>query len=232
MYVKEMLSLVFYSCFFGSDSNWAHVAPKAPSTKYPCIFYTNNMAMVEKLKHTSWTVVFIPSIPIHNCNIKDAMESKYFKACPHRLSELKDYTYWCYSDCKQWVDGEKIEELIHTMESEKKECVFGLHPSNFKDVWGEYVLSMQYTKYNAQKSMVDAFMKNMFEKGYSSNIENHYCTGFSIRKHTEKTIQMNDEWFQAILECGIECQISFSFIQQRYTDTIYAVPFQTGYGFV
>ena len=224
--------IAFYSCFFGGDCNWAHVAPRIPSTKYPCYFYTNNEKMVEKLRNSSWKIVFVPSIPIHNCNIMDAMESKFYKACPHRLPELKEYTYACYSDSKQWVDGEKVEELIQECEKNNKLCIFGIHPSKFTSVWDEYTLAMNYPKYNAQKEKVDSFMKEYLKKGYSENIENHYATGFSIRKNCKEINQMNEEWYDAIIKCGIECQISFSFIQQTYKDYIYSIPFQTGYGFM
>lgn len=221
-----MKSLAFYSCFFGSDTNWALVIPKIPSNAHDCYFYTNNSKMVEKLKDTDWKVIYISSIPIHNCNVRDALEAKYFKACPHRLHELQKYDYTCYSDSKINVNGNKVKELIEFIEANNKLCSFPLHPCNFKNIWGEFNLAMKYPKYFSQKNSNLTFINEYLKKGYSEFIENHYYTGFILRKHCETITKMNEEWYDAILKCGIECQISFSFIQQNYKNYIFNLPFK------
>jgi hypothetical protein len=227
-----MKSLAFYSCFFGGDHNWALVAPRIPSKNHDCFFYTNNKRMVEKLEGSGWKVILLESVPIHNCNILDALESKYFKACPHRLAELKDYTYWCYSDSKHWVNADKVEEYIDVMEANKKLCIFPRHPSDFRSVWDEFHLAIQYPKYKSQESKMKDFIHHSLEKGYNETIEKHYATGFSIRKNDPVIYEMNNLWYSAIMECGIECQVSFSFIQQKYDTYILAIPFLSIYGFM
>lgn len=224
--------IVFYSCFFGGDNNWAKVLPPCPSEKYDCIFYTNNKSMLSLMEGTKWIPIFLENVPIHNCNIKDAMESKVLKATPHLFPELEAYTYTCYSDSKQWVDDKKVEELVEELSKTDKCIIFARHPLDFKSVWGEFNLAMKYPKYSSQREMSEKFLNDSISNGYSETIENHYVTGFIIRKNSYDTISINNDWYEAILKCGIECQISFSIVQQKYKDKIFSIPYQYCYGFV
>ena len=51
-----------------------------------------------------------------------------------------------------------------------------------------------------------------------SNIITFFST--SSKKKNVLTNKINDLWFEHIKECGIECQISFFFISQLYSDYI------------
>jgi hypothetical protein len=69
-------------------------------------------------------------------------------------------------------------------------------------------------------------MLNYINRQLNNNIKEktgtHSATGFIIRnmKHPEIN-NINNTWYTHILDCGIECQISFFFVTQLYIDYIY-----------
>ena len=42
----------------------------------------------------------------------------------------------------------------------------------------------------------------------------------------EKTNEINEFWYNEIKECGIEDQISFQFVQQKYADLFLTLNYQ------
>ena len=54
----ESYNLAFYTCFYGSNTNRAFKIPRIPSIKYPCYYYTNNIALLEKIKSSKWIGIF------------------------------------------------------------------------------------------------------------------------------------------------------------------------------
>jgi hypothetical protein len=53
------MRFVFYSCFFGGNSNERNNIPKCPSTTHDCFFFTNNAITYSALEKTGWKGEFI-----------------------------------------------------------------------------------------------------------------------------------------------------------------------------
>ena len=215
------MSIAFYTCFFGNDSNWAHIVPKC-SSRFDCYYITNSTTILKKLASTNWKPIF-SDVPVYGNNIMDAMSAKLPKACPHLYPELQKYEYLVYFDSKVYdIDESQIENTIKTMESNHDQIIaMCKHPLPFHNVWDEFNLAMQYAKYHAQKGKNELYIKKQLESGiFSENIEDHYYTGFIIRKKSDLINEINNIWYEHIKECGIECQISFSFIHQLYRKNI------------
>jgi hypothetical protein len=197
------------------------MVPTCPSDVYDCYYITNSKSVLALLANTKWKPIYT-NVPIYGNNIQDAMSAKLPKARPDMYNELRNYDYLCYIDSKLYnIDFEKIVNVMNLMDTmpEKTFCI-SRHPLPFKSVWDEFNLAMQYAKYAEQKTQNEVFIKRLLVSGYSETIENHYCTGFLLRKQCPKTDEINKMWYSFIQECGIECQISFSFVQQKYKDAI------------
>jgi hypothetical protein len=224
-----MKKIGFYTCYFGGQSNYSRLIPSLPSIKYDCYYFTNDIDIYNELKETSWIRIYMDDIPIHNCQIKDTMESKKLRCCPHKFDVLNNYEYLCWFDSKLHVYENKIEELVEKLSNDpNKIIVLNKHPysNTFNSVWDEFNLAMEYLKYNAQKDQYIKYINMQINNGFSDKINIHFCGGWNIRKMCKKTEEFGELWYEHIQECGIEDQISLQFIQQKYIDNIIPVEYQ------
>jgi len=220
--------LAFYTCFIGNHNNTAFIIPPLPSssTLYDCYYLTNNQYMNQSLQNTGWKVIMV-DIPLTNNETIDCMNCKIIRTCPHKYDELKSYEYLCWFDTKLKVNVDKIEKLIDEMDVSRKSIVLSKHPYQFEDVWGEYNEAIKYPRYSIQQDQYKTYIESKIAERGSDKLNVHYCGGFSIRKLSdEKVIKFNEEWFENILKCGIEDQISLQFVHQNYTDIILTVEYK------
>lgn len=208
--------VAIYTCFFGGDNNCAFVINE-PLLKYDSYYFTNNRNLFNKLNSTKWKPIFI-DIPIKNDLTLDAFDSKKLKACPQDFKVLNKYDITIYTDSKLKLK-ENIYELID--EFEKTDCLYAIikHPF-LHNVWEEYNECLKQPRYEVEKEKYKQYINNKLDQGFKDKVNNHYATGFIIRKMTKKTNEINKIWYENIVECGIECQISFFFIQQMFNDFI------------
>lgn len=220
------MKLAYYTCYFGGEYNYSNVIPPLPSVKYDCYFFTNNHQLAHKLKDT-WKIIFM-EIPIHNCDVKDTMETKEIRCCPHRFDVLNQYEYLCWFDTKLAVYENKIEELMLELEKTDKIIVLTKHPysDRFNSVWDEFNLSMAVPKYYSQKERYENYIRKQINLGFSEKINVHFCNGWSLKKKCKKMEEYNELLYLHVQECGIEDQISLQFIQQKYIEHIMPVDYQ------
>jgi len=229
--------IVFYTCFFGNDGNVANKVPPVPSSTYDCYYFTNNINTYNQLLNTDWKRMFL-SIPIKSDYNLSSMDSKELKACPNHFEVLNYYEYSCYFDSKIFVDENKIDELIEKMlVNTDKLMILPKHPyltmKNWEpNVWNEYTESLYQPRYAMEKNKYVSYIHKQIESGLKEVSNTHYTTHFILRKHGKKTNEINDTWFQHIKECGIECQISFFFINQLFIDYISPIEVCSSYKYI
>ena len=222
--------LVFYTCFFGDDHSVANKIPSVPTTEYDCYYFTNNLSTYNKLKNTGWNRVFINDIPIKETYTGNSMDSKEIKSCPHKFQILNQYKYSCYFDSKLKIDMERVKINLTNLINSDKSIIFAKHPLiKSNNVWDEFNESMKQPRYFSQKEQYEKYINQQLSQGMMPVSDIHHVTGFIIRKHGETTNQINEEWYKHIKECGIQCQISFFFVQQMYKAHIYPVEYYDGF---
>ena len=76
-------------------------------------------------------------------------------------------------------------------------------------------------RYYIQRERYYNYIMKQLKNGLYVNTLYHCITGLLIRnmKH-KKIIELNQTWYNHILECGIQCQISFFFVKQLFPDCI------------
>jgi hypothetical protein len=224
------MDIVFYTCFFGNDSNWANLIPSCPTTKYPCYYFTNNPNTFAKLSGTNWIPIFLNDFEIKHDMVESAFQAKLLKSCPHKFDIINKHKYNCYFDSKHNVDADKIEKWVEFLENNKYEIILPKHPLNFTCVWEEYNLAMQYEKYAKEGGKSKQYIESQLNT-LSDKVDYHLATQFIIRKNTSKISELNEVWYTHIIECGIMCQLSFFFIQQLYKEYVYPIAYQDCYSY-
>jgi len=227
LYFLRRKKVAVYTCFFGSDDNGAFVINE-PELKYDCYYFTNNKKMIEKLKSSKWKGIYV-DIPIKNNLTLDSFDSKKLKACPHYFDILNKYDITIYMDSKLKLK-KNIYKLIEDFDKSNYSYVIPKHPF-LHDVWGEYNECLSQPRYEIEKDKYKKYIEKNLEKGYKNKLDYHYTTCFIIRKNDKKTNEINDRWYENIIECGIECQISFFFIQQMFNNFIFTIEPQFHYSY-
>jgi hypothetical protein len=190
--------------------------------KYKCYYYTNNKTIFERLKTTDWIGIFIDIITTDDI-YESNMLGKHIKAMPQEYEELKTYDYLCFLDSKLSKLNETfIENYIEKyFINDNYALLLRQHPEINNYVIYEFKLSMIQERYFNQAYRYLNYIKKQLEKGLKYNTEYHCTTSLLIRnmKH-KKIIELNQTWYNHILECGIQCQISFFFVKQFFPDCI------------
>jgi hypothetical protein len=168
------------------------------------------------------------SIPIHNDHVKDTMESKEIRACPHRFEQLATYDYLCWFDSKLKVFPDVVNRCVDILGSSEQCVVLTQHPysGTYTTVWDEYNLAITYDKYRQQADQYKSYIQAQLAKDFSETISIFYCGGFSLRKRCAKTTEFNECWYRHIQECGIEDQISLQFVEQEFRPFIHGLKYQ------
>ena len=222
------MRIAYYTCFFGADNNDRNCIPEAPM-KTDCYYFTNNESTYQKLEGTYWNRIFV-NIPVKNDLTLDAMDAKHLKACPYMYKELnnKDYGATCYFDSALQINVAEVQELAKNVFTLSNYSVIMsrhpfLSPTWLPSVYNEYKNAMLQERYAVQQNQMEAYMTEQIESGLLETDCIHYATGFIVRKNNKVSRLMGEVWYSHIKKCGIECQISFFFVQQMLRGHIYDI---------
>jgi hypothetical protein len=218
------LNLAFYVYFYGSDNNVAYKIPPLPSDKYDCYYYTNNKRLYSDLANTKYIAIYEDK-PTQDDMIESNMVGKHIKALPHLYPELNKYDYVCYLDSKLGkINNKFIEDYIQKYFIEQNYAMLiRNHGWVLPNVWAEYNESMMQERYVYEKDKYVKYIFKQVENGLSEITNTHCTNNFMVRNmnHTD-IIKLNTTWYEHILECGIQDQISFFFVKQLFNNQIYS----------
>ena len=225
LYVKEKLErstyLCYYSCFFGPTDSFSNVVRDVPSKKYDCYYFTNNQETYNSLKNSDWKRVFVPVTIKYDSNM-DTLDSKLLKSCPHLVKELQVYDYSVYMDTRNVLLRE--DYVLDCIRCKTKPILMIPHRwwSQVQyAVLVEFFKSLEQERYFKEKEKIEEYINTQVTKGYSLNLPMHYETGFIVRNQKDdRVIKLNEAWYDEIIRCGIQCQVSFFFVQQMFPDIV------------
>ena len=216
-----MKLLAFYSCMIGSVANPRYLFPELPSRDFPCFMFSNNKSYLSQLqeKNGQWNCILVEDT--NGINIEDqvecAMLSKYYKSCPYSLEQLQEYKYTCYFDTTLLVDEQKVLRYIQEiLPYSNYKWITTPHPFLSACVWNEYREAMLQERYRRDSDKYRRYIETKIEEGWKDTMRCHYATGFHIRENCDIVREICEEWYTEIKKCGIECQISFFFIAQKW----------------
>lgn len=216
-------NLAFYTYFYGSDTNDAYIIPPLPTENYPCYFFTNNKNLNTILKNTKWINIFDDK-PTNDDLIESNMIGKHIKTMPHLYENLNTFDYLCYLDTKlPQINVNFVYNMINSFFLKNNYALLLREHWFIKEsVWNEYYESIKQHRYSLQSQQYQDYIKKQIQKGLSETTIHHAACGFLIRnmKHP-KIKEINKIWYENILECGIQDQISFFFVKQLFEKDIY-----------
>ncbi len=213
------MKIAFYTCFFGADSNERNKIPPSPKLD-DCFFFTNNPNTYANLEKTGWNRIFV-DVPVKHNLTADAMDAKHLKACPYMYPELNGYDAICYFDSALKVNTDEVIELAtKAFTYSNYDMIIARHPF-ISATWppsarSEFKNAMLQPRYEAERDRYEQYMAEQIRSGLLETDDIHYATGFIVRKNNMEMRKLGEVWYRHILACGIECQISFFFVQQMF----------------
>jgi hypothetical protein len=208
--------VAIYSTYCGELKNLTF--KRHYTRKYPSYFYSNNKEVLAKVEKWGWIPVLMSQFEVSKDTLKSAMQAKYPKALPHRLEELRRFEYTIYADDKISIDESVIDGAIQDLLRTGAPMSVPEHRLIKENVLFELVEAMKQERYVRQKDEIIAYLSEKLTKG--AKIKSKlFETGVILRdmKHN-KVNDINECWYREIEKCGIECQISFFFVAQKYDE--------------
>lgn len=211
--VKE---LAVYSTYFGSSTNKTFNANRV-AEGVDHYFISNNKDILSDVEKAGWIPVFL-GMELSSNRVFSAQQAKVPKALPHLFPVLSAYQFLFYVDDKIDFNVLSVKPLMEIMIKGNSSLMVRTHPSLHGNILNEFAAAMIQPRYQAQRDQTVEYIDNRLHEGLTLKVANLYWTSAILRNmgHPD-TITINEDWYSNILECGIECQISFDFIAQRYS---------------
>lgn len=212
--------LAIVSGAFGKNNNESLIVHPSYD-RFDCFFVTDNCILGERAQRLGWEIIW--SYPKYNDNYEAALASKqlktntqaYLPSSPHS----HQYKFVMWVDSKQRIEA---DEVVHFLSSSDDFCVAMVPHDHLHCALDEFNASQNQARYRRDKERMQTFMQKQREQGFlptSTNI--HYLTGFIIWNLSHpKLAEMQSLWTDYISEVGIECQLSFYYVAERFRDVI------------
>lgn len=214
------MKLAIYSTFCGNVDRitWK---PNPIDSQYPHYFIANDPHVFSVTKSFNWNSIYMDA-PITDDATHCAQQAKVPKAMPHIFPELQGYDYLLYIDDKLTYNLNRIEETIETMETMNSPIGMRIHHSAPKvddkfNVLFDTIESMYQWRYRREWDRTIGYINRQVKQGKKLEASRYFATGLILRnmKHPD-TQKIGDTWYNHILECGPQCQISFHFVAQEF----------------
>ena len=183
-------------------------------------FISNNQDVLSAAKDMGWMGIEL-NLPVSSNRILSAQQSKIAKAMPHLFGQLGNYDYLLYVDDKIEFSTNHLAGWISEIERNQAMLMIRRHPDLKKNILNEFGTSMIQARYQAQKDQMAEYISAKVDEGYQLRVDKLYWTSALLRNMRHpKIIDFNESWYKDIVSCGIECQISFDFVAQNFSEII------------
>ena len=219
--------LAYYSVFCGTDGNEASVVYDAPSKAFDCYFITDNENAFQSSKSRGWLSLRMPGEPSDD-DVGANMKCKDLRTRPHRYKFLLSYDYLVFIDSKiaKDVHDSRTLSVIQAMPSSaalvhRRHDLLQNPPFS---VWQEFHLAMNQPRYKIQEAQTTRYINKKLQSGFRELKSTHLLGGYILRNMRHPNVTgIGEYWYQNILECGIEDQISLFFVHQRFHDLYHVI---------
>jgi len=204
-----------YSTFFGNSNaktfNNAYI-----DCHFDHFFISNNQQILAMAVRRGWHPIYL-DLAVSANRVFSAQQSKIPKALPHLFPALKHYDSLLYIDDKISFNASKMYLLSQTLIQKNQALMIREHPSLKHNILNELSVAMIQPRYQAQRDQIVAYIDKQIKSGLQLRVDHLFWTSAILRnmRHLDNNL-INEDWYQAILDCGIECQISFDFVAQKY----------------
>jgi hypothetical protein len=208
--------VAIYSTYMGKSNNKTFKRRKIDKT-IDHYFISNNRQILDSAQEDGWHCIEL-NLPESGNRILSAQQSKIAKALPHLFPQLNQYDYSLYVDDKIDFNSALLWDWIPLIEAKEGMIMIRCHPDLKNNVLNEFATSMIQARYQAQKEQMAEYISRKVDQGYQLRVDKMYWTSAILRNMKHPRInEFNEFWYDEIVSCGIECQISFDFVAQKYS---------------
>lgn len=211
--------MAVYSTFCGPTLNFTFDHNNT-ARDWPHYFISNNRTVLDIVSDLGWKPIFL-DLPISQNPVECAHQAKVAKALPHLFPDLARHRVLAYSDDKQRIRHDALPGIRDQLVASGGAMALHRSPHIKDNVLWEFTDSLFQDRYRVQSHQMLRYMLSKMETGETLAVDRLFATGFILRDMAHPRAQMlNETWYQDILTCGIDCQLSFAFLAQGETDII------------
>lgn len=212
---KPREACVVYSTFCGPAEHCA-LGARIEETDWPHVFLSNNETVLRRAEKAGWRPVAL-DFRVSDNPLLSAHQAKVAKALPHLFPSLMAAHRTIYHDDKLAMDYARLAALLGEPAGRDAAMRLPLHPFLGGNILLELTEAMLQPRYFAQRTSMIRFITERIAEGDRLDGVPLFATSIVIRDMTDpRTRDVNEAWYKAILECGIECQVAFAFVAQRF----------------
>ncbi len=213
LYPEAQGDVAVYTTFCGKLRNLTFNR-KNKARRVPHYFVSNNRHALKMGAALGWQPIFL-DLPISGNPVEAAQQAKVAKAMPHLFPDLAKHRYLVYTDDKQTVPYDDLPGIQARLIGEAGAMAVRLSNHVQENILWEFTDSLFQPRYQAQAHQMLRFMLAEMAAGKTLETDRMFATGLVIRdqRHPEAT-GLNARWYDAIMSCGIDCQLAFDFLAQ------------------
>lgn len=220
-YITKRNFLCYYTSFTGSLTNPACRIPPVPTEKYDCYFFTNNPTIYDHLLHTKWKRIFLENAELTDDGDISCMQSKHVKTCPHLYNLFDNYIFTIYMDSKFRQINQPVIEKIISKYTLDHPILMRRHIEVSASIYDEFYCSLLQPRYMKDRYKYETYATAQINSGLRAFTKDHMMCGFIVRRMKNDMVnKLNETWYQHILMCGIQDQISFFFVKQLFPESL------------
>ena len=134
----------------------------------------------------------------------------------HCMKISKKYDFTFYTDDKLIPNITKIENSIYELNNSNSCLGIRKHPFLKNNILFEFGESMLQSRYKVEWEKTVEYINSEINNGYKLESQMYWTSAILRNMKHEDINLINETWYDHIQRCGIECQISFNFISQRF----------------
>jgi hypothetical protein len=212
------MSLAVYSTYCGVTGS-STFNPQPVNSSYPHFFISNNQEVLSEASKVGYIPVFL-QVDVSDNPVLSAYQAKFAKVLPHLIKPLAEYDFLFYKDDKISFNANKIDGWVKNLVESESSISIRSHPFLSGNILYEFGEAMLQPRYKSQWKMTVEYITEEIKNGIDLNCQ-MYATGAILRnmRHFD-AIKINEMWWEHINRCGIECQISFDIIAQKFNSIV------------
>lgn len=208
------MSLAVYSTYCGTTRNKTF-NPLPVESDYQHFFISNNEEVLSESTKLGYSPIFLDK-EVSDDPVLSAYQAKIAKVLPHTIEPLTVYDFLFYKDDKKLLNTAKIEGLVKMLIDSDSSIAIRPHPFLTGNILYEYGEAMRQARYKAQWNKTVAYITEELENGSQLACQMYWTSAILRNMRHSDTIEINNKWWEHINRCGIECQISFDIIAQKF----------------
>ena len=216
------LNLAVISAYCGNTSNATFNKIQIKSN-YPHFFASNNEEVLAMAVKANYIPIYL-DLEISDCPILSCYQAKAPKVIPHTFKELKKYDYLFWKDDKISINTYRMPEFVRLLDKDNSCMAVRAHYFLFGNILFELTEAMHQERYRQQRHKYIEYITEEIRKGGKLESQLYACGAILRNMRHPETIKVNELWWEHINRCGIEDQISFAFVAQRF-DSLTQLPY-------